>query len=95
LALAALHLEHCQSDCQADEERVDGNEHEAGWEKVFHGGGVALVLDVFQRAANLWLPAGLAIGVGHTYILSVCRWSPLHFEMQVGVLLRRERPPAL
>jgi hypothetical protein len=49
---------------------VDCNEHEVG---SFHNGGIALALDVCQRATNrrLKVPAGMAIGVGRTYILSM------------------------
>ena len=44
--------------------------------KAFHNGGIALALDVCQRATNrrLKVPAGMAIGIGRTYILK-CRWA--------------------
>jgi hypothetical protein len=50
---------------------VGDNKHEVDSEIAFHDGGIALALNLCQRATNLWLPAGMVIGASRPYILSM------------------------
>ena len=70
---ASVNLTCSSSDCHADEERVRDDKHEVDSEKAFHDGGLALALDLCQRATDrrLKVSAGIVIGTSRPYILTV------------------------